>query len=252
LQSASALPTRRRLDKDSPIPLYYQLKEIVLEHIRQAPPGETIPTEHELCAQFDISRPTVRQALSELVSEGYLSRAKGRRTEVAKPRIRQDFLTILESYNKEMRDKGLQPLTRVLDCSVMDAEPTVAEALELTPAAGVIHLERLRFADDEPIVLVSSYLPYERLRGLENEDLEERSLYEIIERDFGFSIDRAVRTLQAELAGQMEAELLQIDVGAAIQHIDTIAYLSDGSPIEFSRAKYRGDRNRFSFTLAKR
>ncbi len=81
----------RTLNKEIPIPLYYQLKEILLEEIKQAAPGTSLPTELELCEQFDISRPTVRQAINELVVEGYLTRMKGKSTLLLNPKFSKTF-----------------------------------------------------------------------------------------------------------------------------------------------------------------
>lgn len=245
------LQTTRRIRKDLPIPLYYQLKEILLEHIEHAHPGEALPTETELCEQFNISRPTVRQAMSELVNEGYVRRRKGKGTIVARPRIRQDFLQVLESFNSEMSRKGFVPATRSLTCELRNADDQVASTLQISAGATIIFLERLRFADDEPIVYVQTSLPHHLLEGLEKRNFERHSLYETIEQEYGYTIDHAVRTLEADLARTPLADLLQVPEGAPIQFIETVAYLSDDTPVEYSRAHYRGDRNKFTYTLRK-
>ena len=245
------LQITRRIRKDVPIPLYYQLKEILLEHIEHAHPGDTLPTETELCYQFNISRPTVRQAMSELVNEGYVRRRKGKGTIIARPRIRQDFLQELESFNTEMKRKGVAPSTRLLTCELRKANEQVASTLQISAGTDIIYLERLRFADGEPIVHVQTSLSHDRLEGLEKKPFETHSLYEIIEQEYGYTIDHAVRTLEADLAREPLADLLNVPEGAPIQFIETVAYLSDDTPIEYSRAHYRGDRNKFTYTLRK-
>lgn len=108
------LGSNRSLNKNIPIPLYYQLKTILLEYIREQHPDvdEPIPTEVEISEYFGISRPTVRQAINELVVEGYLYRIKAKGTFLAKPKITQDFLLTLDSFNNEMRKRGLYPPRR--------------------------------------------------------------------------------------------------------------------------------------------
>ncbi len=241
----------KTVDKNTPVPLYFQLKEILLEQLDGLEVGSPFPTELELCALFDISRPTVRQAINELVSEGYLTRFKGRGTFVASPKIKQDFLLVLESYNDEMRRKGMVPATKVLDCEVVPETELVRKTLGLDAGEQVVRLRRLRYADGEPIVIVVTHLPYRLVEDLPSKDLERESLYEVLARDYGIAVERAMRTLEATLAGEYEAGLLNVKVGAPIQFIQTVGYLADRTPIEFSLASYRGDRNKFSFELTR-
>lgn len=243
---------KKRLNRDIPIPLYYQLKEILLESIKHAEKGTSFPTELELCERFDVSRPTVRQAIIELVNEGFLYRIKGRGTFIAEPKIRQDFLIELKSFSEEMQQKGLIPTTQVLDFRRVECDERVSEALEIPINSDVVQLERVRFADDEPVVLVMTFLPADELPGILDRHFEDESLYHIIEEEYGYVIERATRTLEARIAGEYEAKLLGIKKRAPIQYIETVTYLRDNTPIEFSQAHYRGDRNTFTFELIKR
>jgi len=242
----------KSLNKDIPIPLYYQLKEILLEAIKNSEEGVSFPTELELCKQFDISRPTVRQAVNELVIEGYLTRVKGKGTFISESKIKQDFLITLESFTEEMQRKGFVPGTKVLELKLAKADEKISEALKVPIGSEVVQLRRLRSANNRPIVLVVTFLPYEKVSDILSRDFENESLYKIIEQDYGYKIDRAIRVLEARIAGEDEAELLKIKKGDPIQYIETTAYLQDGTPIEFSLAEYRGDRNKFTFALKKK
>lgn len=241
----------RTIDKTIPIPLYFQLKNILLEYITEhhhdhdAP----IPTEVDISNHFGISRPTVRQAINALVVEGYLYRIKGRGTFITRPKIRQEFLQALESYNTEMKKKGLEPSTKVLGLEVEPCDEKTAGALKLNTGDRVIKLSRLRYVNGEPIVFVVTYLPYDRCPGFVNRDLESGSIYEILENDYKLVISRASRSLEPIPAGDFEAKLLLIEKGAPIQYFETVAYLADDTPVEYSLAKYRGDRNKFTFEL---
>ena len=241
----------RTIDKTIPIPLYFQLKNILLEYITEHHQDKDapIPTEVDISSHFNISRPTVRQAINSLVVEGYLYRIKGRGTFISKPKINQDFLQALESYNAEMRKKGLVPSTKLLSREVIACDDKVAEALKLEPGSRVIKLSRLRYANEDPIVFVVTYLQYDRFPDFVNRNLETESIYEILENDYKLIIDKAVRSLESILAGSFEAELLHMDKGSPIQYFESIAYISGEIPIEFSIAKYRGDRNKFTFEL---
>ncbi len=241
----------KSINKNIPIPLYYQLKTILLEYIKeQHPDMETpIPAEVEISENFGISRPTVRQAINELVVEGYLCRIKAKGTFISKPKINQDFLLVLDSFNKEMLKKGLNPSTKVIDMKTVESDEKVSKALKLQIGSRVIELSRLRFANEEPIVFVTTYLPYALCQSILEKNLEADSLYELLEKECRLVISRAERSLESILAGEFEAVLLQIEKGAPIQYFESVAYLSNGTPVEYSLAKYRGDRNKFTFEL---
>ena len=239
------------LNKGVPIPLYYQLKEILLEYIKENPidPEKPIPTEIKLSEFFGISRPTVRQAINELVVEGFLYRIKGKGTFTSKPKIKQDFLLVLDNFNNEMRKKGLTPSTKLLEFKVVKSDEDISEALHLSLYSDVFQLSRLRFADEEPNVFVVTYIPYNQCSNLVSEDLESDSLYEILEKKYNLIISKVTRVLEAKLASEYEAKLLHIEKGAPLQFFESIAYLNDSTPIEYSLANYRGDRNNFTFEL---
>jgi len=244
---------QKHINKRSAIPLYHQLKELLKEDIHSMQVGELIPTEQELCQHFGISRPTVRQAIAELVSQGYLRRSKGKGTFIAQPKINQDFLLVLESFNREMLEKGLAPATKVLNMEVITAEnDTLAERLSLHSTDTIVYLRRLRYVGEWPLVLVSSFIPRKKVPGLENRNLEHQSLYELMEHEYNLNIDRATRSLEAVIGGEEEAAHLDVSPGSAIQYIETVTYLTDGVPIEYSEAWYRGELTRFTFELSKK
>ncbi len=241
----------KSLNKSIPIPLYYQLKTILLEYIKEhhSDLEAPIPTEVEISEHFGISRPTVRQAINELVVEGYLYRIKAKGTFIAKPKITQDFLLVLDSFNNEMKKKGLTPTTRILQKEVVKSDEKISNALKIPLNTDVIKLSRLRYANREPIVFVITYLPYDKCPNLMSRNLESESMYEILEKECGMLISSAVRSLESILAGEFEAKLLEIEKGAPVQYFESIAFLEDNTPVEYSLAKYRGDRNKFTFEL---
>jgi GntR family transcriptional regulator len=242
----------KSIDKSIPIPLYFQLKEILLGYLENLSDGDPIPTEVELCEHFDISRPTVRQAINELVTEGQIVRRKGKGSFVSRSKFKQDFLLVLESFNTEMHEKGLQPETSLLSAGVRGASAQAAEVFGIKTGEELIFLSRLRSVNSEPIVLVNTWLPADRFRAILDHDLETESLYEVLEREFGCILLTTRRYLEARIAGDFEAKSLKIDVGDPIQFIETIASVENDVPVEFSLAYYRGDRNRFSLEVSRR
>jgi GntR family transcriptional regulator len=241
-----------KLDKNIPVPLYYQLKRQIHELIEQAvlKEGDILPPENELCEFFNVSRPTIRQAFNELVAEGFLNRHKGRGTYVSKPKVEERFFSKLETFNKEMLSKGFTPKTIVLDLKKLVALPEANEKLELPLDTPLIYLSRLRLADDVPLVFVETYLPYEQYENLMRVDFAIHSLYDSLESIYRVRVNRVRREIEAVNAPQKEAKLLQIDKNKAISLVKTIAYSEDSpKPVEFSIARYRGDMNKFTLDI---
>ncbi|MGY4706374.1 GntR family transcriptional regulator [Candidatus Bipolaricaulota sp. J31] len=226
--------------------LYLRVKDWLRAAIEKGDyrPGDRIPSEHELMKRFGVSRSTVRHAISELVLEGWLYRVQGSGTYVARPKYRQT-LSRLTSFTEDMRLLGLTPRSKLLLCRVEEADEPIAAALSLTPGEEVIRIERLRFADREPMALNTSILPRRLVPGLEEMDLEKGSLYEILERHYGLILSRADQTLEPALADPYAAELLGVSVGAPLLLVEGVIYLKNGVPAEWVRILYRGDRYKF-------
>jgi len=240
------------LDKNVPIPLYYQLKQQILSMIETGAltEGDMLPPENELCVMFSISRPTIRQSLNELVAEGYLTRSKGRGTFIAKPKIEARFLSNLESFNNEIRAKNMIPKTEVLALEKATAPLKATAALQLTPGSELLYLSRLRSANDTPIVFVETYLPFESFSKLLSVDFGEKSLYDSIEKMYNIRVNRVQRVIEAVNSHRYEAQLLKIPTNSAISLVKTVGYSAGHTgPVEYSIARYRGDTNKFSVEI---
>lgn len=251
---ASALRQALPIDKSIPVPLYYQLKHgmkrLIDENIWK--PGDQIPTENELTEVLGISRPTVRQALKELINEGYLIRRKPLGTFVHEVHRDGYFFERLTSYENEMHLLGMTPSTVVLRQQVITPDDTVRQMLQLDEQETVLALRRLRYADGETRVVVDTYLPHRLFPGLEHTDLANHSLYETLEQVYHTPVQSVTRTIQAVLSEQQESDLLGIPLGSALCRTTTIAYSTADTPIEYSIAHYRGDNNTFRLQLSKK
>jgi len=240
------------LDKNIPIPLYYQLKQQILEMIEtgKLTEGDMLPPENELCAMFSISRPTIRQSLNELVAEGYLTRSKGRGTFISKPKIEARFLSNLESFNNEMHAKNMTPRTDVISLEKITEPHEATEKLQIPPGSPIIHLSRLRLANDTPIVFVDTYLPYDSFSELLTVNFNENSLYDSIEEMYNIRVNRVHREIEAVNSHREEAQLLKIPRNSAVSLVKTVGYSSShNGPVEYSIARYRGDMNKFSVEI---
>src|SRR5262245_25484250 len=182
--------TRRsiRLEKDLPVPLYHQLKTVLLEKLRAGEwkPNDQLPTEDELGAQFGVSKATVRQALRDLAQSGYVRREQGRGTFASEQKV-QFGPRQLNSFTEEMRQVGLQSESKVLEKEVVAAEAELAAKLQLVAGAEVFKLKRLRLAGGEPMGLQTVYVPYAMAPGLRDIDFESASLYDTLEQRFGLA-----------------------------------------------------------------
>ena len=211
--------------------------------------GDLVPGDLELCDQFGVSRTTVRQGLAELAHEGWVVRERGRGTFVAPPKLTERAVERLSGFFEDMVALGHPPVSQVLRQQVRAADEQVAARLNLKPGERIVEIERLRFVEDEPVVLTTTYLPQALAPGLETADLTRRSLYEYLETECGLSLASGRRTIEAVAADARQAKLLRIRKGAPLVFLQSVSYLADGRPIEFYLAFHRGDRSRFEVEL---
>ena len=241
------------IDRNSFIPFYIQVIDSLTEFIEnnQLSPGHQLPGEAELCKTFDVSRTVIRQALQELEYRGLIFREKGRGTFVAKPKIHEGLFQELTGFYQDMVAKGHQPRSDVLKQEKVSVNSKVAAYLQLEAGDPVIQIDRLRYVNHEPIVLVTTYLPYEICPDLIEVDLTNQSLYAYLESEHGLFVSSGRRFLEAVVANQLEAELLQVDVGSPLLLLNSVSYLEDGTPMEYFHAVHRGDRSRFETELVR-
>ncbi|MGB9673732.1 MAG: GntR family transcriptional regulator [Anaerolineales bacterium] len=228
----------------SPVyPLYVQIAETFSDRIAsgELKPGDRLPPERELCQMLNVSRMTLRQALNELESRGLITRRQGDGTYVAQPKIERNA-TKLVAFTDAIRQKGYQPSARILFLEKRFADAHIAQELNISLAAPIYYYQRLRYVNHEPVMLEKCYLPFSRFPGLEQFDLENRSVYEILRTEFNVRIDHSQQSLEAVVATEYEAELLGVAVGAAMMLQHRLAYDADGIPIECGEDIYRGDR----------
>lgn len=238
------------LDRNSPVPLYYQLKTILLEriHNNEWAVGEMFPGEQELQEDYELSRTTVRQTLSELVNEGYLVRHRGRGTFVAKPKVTYNPTASLE-MTEYMRKQGIQLGWRLLKTEWTTADAVVASMLHLTEGAPVWAVRRLRLVGEETIGYHCAYVPKRYVPHLNMNALEEGDSLDYLKGLPQMANPRIERTLEARLSGELEAELLGMASGAPMLYMERVVYSAEGEPLEFLQAAFHGDRFRYRISL---
>jgi GntR family transcriptional regulator len=244
---------RDSINFESHIPYYIQLIDILKDKVQQSEwvPGDQIPGEQDMCEHYQVSRTVVRQALRELEYEGVISRQKGKGTFISLPKISEGLVQKLTGFYQDMVERGLKPGTKVLHQDVIPASDKIARFLNIQPGDKVIDIQRLRYINDEPIQLVTTYIPYEICPSLASVDLTNCSLYEYLEKECGIFITKGHRYIEAVLATDHEAALLGIERGAPLLMLDSVSYSENERPIEYYHALHRGDRSRFEVELVR-
>jgi len=240
----------KKVDKQSPLPRYYQLKEIMRDMIEneQLKPGDTVPTERELCEYHEISRMTARKAIIELVHEGILFREQGKGTFVAKPKVRQN-VSELVGFTEEMKKKGLTVETKILDFKIKEPTTKIKKQLNLQTIDKVFEILRLRLVEGEPYAIEKAWIPEKYARGFKEEELEGYSLYKVLEEKYGIRLSHGKQTMEPIILTSYESSLLGVREDILGLLFERRTFTDDDNPIEFTKSVYRSDRYKFEITL---
>lgn len=227
------------LVRRSPIPLYYQFAEHLRAAIKsgQLVPGERLPNEIDLAKRFEMSRPTMRQALGELVSEGLLVRQRGVGTVVAPDEIRRHVE--LTSLLEDLQSSGRRVSTSVLLVALEPGPERAVTALGAGRDDPLVHLERVRYADGKPLALMQNWLPA-RYSDITADQLQHQGLYQLL-RERGRRPWAAHQFIGARAAGHREAGYLDVKRGAPLISVRRTAYDSESRVLEYAELLYRSD-----------
>lgn len=235
------------LNKKSPIPVYYQLKNIILKKIKDGefPAGSIIPSERDLAESLNISRMTVRQALNQLVVEGVLFREKGRGTFVSKSKIEQRNIM---SFSDTVRKKGLVPSTKLLYFSKEAERFDINELLDIGNDELVYVIKRLRLANDIPIAVEEVFIPEKYCPNLDRFDLG-TSLYNLIKEEYSITIGYMDNNIEASLPSKEDKELLKITSNVPILRISGTSFTESGMKLSYERDVYRADQYNYNVRI---
>ncbi len=224
-------------------PLFVYLKETIIAAIGRGEwlPGDQLPSQRELCRQYHMSHMTVRRAINELINEGAIQAIPGKGLYVAEKTRAADSSSLL-GFEQQMTRLGLSPATRVLAAELVSASTVLARVLGVKTGVPLVYLHRLRLANGEPQSLTSVYLPHALCPGLLEQGLENDSLFATLRHRYHLNLTSSMSTIEAVLADEAQAQLLQLTMPAPLLVREQTTYLDTGQAIEFSRSFMRGDR----------
>jgi GntR family transcriptional regulator len=240
------------INRDSPVPLHHQVRNYLLGCLERGElqPGQQLLQEREYAVRFGISLAPVRQAILDLVKEGYLYRVPGRGTFVREQKV-EEKISILSSFSESMRAKGLSAALRVIELRVGKVPPNVRAVLEAEDQQFVI-LQRVALIEDKAIALLSSFLPARLVPGLETLDLNGQSLYRTLEERYSIVLARAESTIEVVRCRSAQSSILGIPPGTPMLQVEGKTYDVTDRFVEFARVLYRADRFRFTIESFRR
>ncbi|HEY8804678.1 MAG TPA: GntR family transcriptional regulator [Clostridium sp.] len=239
------------MSKDNPIPLHYQIKEILQEMIENEvlKPGESIPTERELCEIQGVSRMTVNKAIMSLVNEGLIYREQGKGTFVSIPKVNHE-ISRLKGFTEQMEENGVISKTKILSFKVIDATKKCKLELKMPENENkIIEIKRLRFSEEQPVAIEIAWLPYCLYNGMTRDIIEDKPLYGIFREKYGYHPYRAKQTIEPTMLNEYESKLLNQENRALALIFRRTTYLENETPIEFTKAIYRSDKYKYQITL---
>jgi len=221
-------------------PAYRQIEQALRERIARLPPGERLPSDAELCVQFGVSRMTARNAMERLAVDGLIRREPGRGSFVAQPPAHRRTNRLM-TFTQEMLRAGRVPESRVLLRVIRPSSAVEAASLGIPPRQPIVHLRRLRLADDQPIALESAILIGACAGAVMTADLANGSLHETLARS-GFVLCRGSGTINAAMASHEDARLFDIRVGSPLLVERRVIEDDRGRRIESTESRYPADR----------
>ena len=242
------------VDRHSPVPAYHQLAQVLQMRIQRGDwgVGKQLPTEIQLSSEYDVSRSTVRQALSELAESLVVSREHGKGTFVlAAPRLLMNDLSLPMGLAHRARSQGVELEAKVLSIGAIDDVPNeVRQRLQLGAGDEVIELRRMMTLDSAPAALVLSWLPAGRVPGLLKDGLVDGSISQTLVTRYGVELGRYDNQLEVTGATQEQAELLDVEMNDPLILLSALCLSVDEVPLEDSQTYWRADRVRLRFGVA--
>ncbi|HKW31569.1 MAG TPA: GntR family transcriptional regulator [Candidatus Acidoferrum sp.] len=238
------------LDRQSAVPLYFQIHLHLLKEIRSGrfKAGKPLPSEELISKRLRVSRMTARQALKSLCSLGVAYSQRGKGTFVSEIKLEKNFREV-QSFTEEMEARGSRPHSKLISSEVVPASEEAAEALHLQPGEKVIRIRRVRVADTLPMGVETTCLPHELCRDLLEKFDPRHSLYRTLSQVYGIHIVQADEVVEAGLADSEESRLLRIPKRSPVFLFTRTSHIKSGKAVEYVKSTFRGDRYKITNRL---
>lgn len=237
------------VDKTSRTPLYLQLMNILIELIENTlEENDKLLSEREICEKYDVSRTTVRQTMDELEKEGYIYKIHGKGTFVAPRKKFNQDLSSFYSFTEEMKKLSKKPSSEVIGFEIVEAGSKIGSKLNVSEEDLLYKISRIRKADDFPMIYETTYLPFNRFKGLLKEDLVEKPMYEVLINKYAVNLISAEEYFQPILTNKLQSLYLNISEGAPSLKIERFTY-DNSEVIEYTLSIARGDRFKYRVKL---
>ncbi|MHB8097422.1 MAG: GntR family transcriptional regulator [Erysipelotrichaceae bacterium] len=241
------------LFKSSSTPLYAQLKDSIKQAIKsgQLKPNDKLPTEEEICAEFRISRPVVRQAYKELLDENYIVRFKSRGTFVKEVEIKSMFFSEFSDIEIDLENMGHNPKVLCISkqvISINDCNNLIKETLK---SSDILKVKLLYLNDDLPLVFKEAYYPLDIIKGIQLIDFEVSPIYNTLETKFNLWLSHIKKVVDAQIIRDDLVDILKTEKGHAVHVVESLAYDDRDRVLEIAYSYYVGDRNEFDLMVYK-
>lgn len=235
---------------NSNLPIYYRILTVIKHHIQTGAlkPGEMLPPESKLCEIYGVSRTTIRQAMDQLSEENLITRHRGKGSFIASPRLQRN-LNHMYSFSADMKNMGLNPSSKVIESSIIKVDVGMTEIFKLPAGSEIFKLVRIRYANNEPVLLETTYIPYYLCYGIVEEDFSANSLYGTLQYKYNLKLDRATETYEAVKISKITAQLLEYPTSGPGFSIHRTGYLESEIPFEYTQSTVRGDKCVFTVEL---
>lgn len=232
------------IDPTSHVPMYIQIIKYLTEEIENGTyrVSEQIPPETTLAEHFGVSRITVTNAIQRMVQEGILYRIQGKGTFVAPKKKMEHRLSSLVSFTDDMLSRGYTPQNKMLEFELTIPPENVSQKLGLLPTDKTWRIERVRYADNEPMAVQTAYLPEKMFPDLAREKIETASLYKVLQDIYHVNIAEADETYRIVTIDEDKAEMLNVPSQSPALYSVRITSLTDGRIFEYTESFLRGDR----------
>lgn len=237
-----------RVDPNSKIPKYLQIREWIMGMIARGKitVGQQLPTEEELAKGFKVNRMTVRQALDELVAEKMIDRRRGKGTILVsdKPKGYVYELDHISSFNDDMEIHGIEPVHKLLQKEVREADQDLCDKLDLGEDTRVIFTLSVKYVEGVSVLIERSFVPHAEFSKLMETEID-GPFYRLLVEKFGVTLHHSTQIFSAVLAGWEESKIFGFDRPEPCMQLDSVIYDDNDIPVEVLRAHYRGDMYRF-------